>query len=258
MTAAAVAHAFVAGWIVRFGVPTTITTDRRRQFESRLFADPMKTLGIIRVRTTAYHPAANGMVERFQRQLKTSLRAHHSHRWTETLPMVLLGIRSALKTDLQCSSAELVEGATLRLPGEFLQSSSPRRCTGLPDAQQYAEALCNTMTKLRPVLHRTPPATHVFVSQDLKTCTHVFVRRDTLRKPPDPRYDGPYLVVKRNIKAYVVDVGRRHDIIAIDRLKPAYIEDPPPLATVTSSAPLHHPVLSAAPGDSTCTGQPTW
>ncbi|XP_064470033.1 uncharacterized protein LOC135384777 [Ornithodoros turicata] len=76
MTAAVVAHAFVAGWIARFGVPTTITTDRGRQFESRLFADLMKTLGITRVRMTAYHPAANGMVEGFHRQTRDIGRRH--------------------------------------------------------------------------------------------------------------------------------------------------------------------------------------
>ena len=36
--------------------------------------------------------------------------------------MVLLGIRTALKTDLGCSVAELVYGTTLRIPGEFFVS----------------------------------------------------------------------------------------------------------------------------------------
>ncbi|BHF62917.1 hypothetical protein SprV_0200590600 [Sparganum proliferum] len=75
----------------------------------------------IRIRTTAYHPAANGMVERFHRQLKASLRAADDpENWTDHLPLVLLGIRSALKPDLDCSAAELVFGATVRLPGEMM------------------------------------------------------------------------------------------------------------------------------------------
>lgn len=39
--------------------------------------------------------------------------------WTESLPVVLLGIHTALKDDIHCSAAELVYGTTVRLPGEF-------------------------------------------------------------------------------------------------------------------------------------------
>ena len=80
----------------------------------------MPLLGSKRIRTTAYHPIANGLIERLHLQLKAALKAHHNPaRWTEILPMVLLGIRTAVKEDIGCSTAELVYGTTLRLPGEF-------------------------------------------------------------------------------------------------------------------------------------------
>ena len=41
----------------------------------------------------------------------------------DTLPLVLLGIRTALKEDLACTVAEMVYGVTLRLPGEFFAAS---------------------------------------------------------------------------------------------------------------------------------------
>ncbi|BHF85126.1 hypothetical protein SprV_1002828500 [Sparganum proliferum] len=120
ITADSVAHAFLEHWISHYGIPSTITTDRGQQFESRLFNNLTDLLGCSRIRTTAYHPSSNGLVERFHRQLKASLRAHDnpSH-WSEHLPLVMLGIRTALKPDLECSAAELVYGTTLRIPREF-------------------------------------------------------------------------------------------------------------------------------------------
>jgi len=95
-----VAQAFVTGWISRFGVPSTVTTDRGRQFESNLWEKLMQLLGSKRIRTTAYHPISNGLIERFHRQLKAALKSQPDPtQWTDALPMVLLGIRTAVKED---------------------------------------------------------------------------------------------------------------------------------------------------------------
>ncbi|BHF59921.1 hypothetical protein SprV_0100288200 [Sparganum proliferum] len=81
--------------------------------------------GYTLIRTTAYHPAAIGTVERFYRQLKTSLcAADDAEDWTDHLPLVLLGIRSALRPGPDCSAAELVLSATVQLPGKMLSPIS--------------------------------------------------------------------------------------------------------------------------------------
>ena len=98
------ARAFSNGWICRFGVPSVITTDRVRQFESRLWTELCQLLGVKRHRTTAYHAQSNGMVERFHRQLKEALRMHNAYPdWMAALHIVLLGVRTAIKEDLSCS-----------------------------------------------------------------------------------------------------------------------------------------------------------
>ena len=121
-TAETVARAFVQTWIARFSTPSTVTTDHGQQFESNLWRAFTQLLGTKHLHTTAYHPAANGLVERFHRQLKSALKAQpHPDRWTEALPLVLLGIRASLKEEISCTAAELVYGINLRLPGEFFQ-----------------------------------------------------------------------------------------------------------------------------------------
>lgn len=68
---------------------------------------------------TAYHPMSNGMVKRFQWQLKAALMASEKHSWVKALRIVLWGVETAFKVDIGCSTAELVYGTTLCLPGEF-------------------------------------------------------------------------------------------------------------------------------------------
>ncbi len=66
----------------------------------------------------AYHHQANGLVEIFHRQLKAALTAHGDPtKWTEALPLVLLGICTAVKVDLQCSAEGMVVETPLRVPG---------------------------------------------------------------------------------------------------------------------------------------------
>ena len=93
-----VADAFFSGWIARFGMPATITTDRVAQFELKLWDNLCNQFGIVRNRTTSYHSQSNGMVEHFHRQLKAAIMANmSSNPWTSTLHAVLLGVRSAIK-----------------------------------------------------------------------------------------------------------------------------------------------------------------
>ncbi len=89
------------------------------------------------VQTTANHPQSNGMVERTHRQLKAALRARLAgSRWPEYLPWVLLGLRTAPKEDSGILAAELVYGAALALPAEFLSTAEPPATDFLKRVQQ--------------------------------------------------------------------------------------------------------------------------
>jgi hypothetical protein len=223
ITAETVVRAFIEHWVARFGAPTIITTDRGQQFESVLFNSMLQFLGCSRHRTTAYHPAANGMVERFHRQLKSSLMANGDVRnWSEHLPLVLLGIRSSVKLEMECCPAELVYGTTLRLPGELI----------CPNAERSDEAATNFVHRLREFMRRlTPTQPRVqfppsFVDPHLKDCSYVFVRCDHVRKPLETPYEGPFQVLVRKDKTFTINRHGKQDVITIDRLKAAFIDMP--------------------------------
>ena len=115
--------AFINGWVQFFGVPERIITDQGRQFESRLFNDLNALLGTRHLRTTAYRPQANGLVERFHRTLKSSIKCLTETDWSSALPMALLELRATLKEDINATAAEMVYGQNLQLPA--LSSTPP-------------------------------------------------------------------------------------------------------------------------------------
>nr|VZH98655.1 unnamed protein product [Spirometra erinaceieuropaei] len=219
-----IVKAFVRRWVAMFGAPSTVTTDRGAQFESALFQTLLNFLGCTRIRTTAYHPAANGMVERFHRQLKTALRAvEDPGNWSDNLPLALLGIRAALKSDLGCSAAKLVFGTTLRLPGEMITPTS-RGADETPD--NLVHRLRQFIRSLSLVPPRTP-MTESYVEKDLDNCTHVFVRCDRVRQPLESPYEGPFRVLARNAKTFRILRSDKEDVVSVDRVKAAVAEEPP-------------------------------
>lgn len=243
ITAESVAQAFVETWISRFGCPQTVTTDQGRQFTSRLFNAITDLCGARLNHTTAYHPAANGMVERLHRTLKSAIMAHSDARWTKTLPIVLLGLRTAWKDDIQCSPAELVYGEPLRIPGEFLHSNNPHSL----QPSEYLQELRQHVSKIRP----TPASRHatksIFVHKDLKICTHIFLRKDALRGALQPPYTGPFRVLDRTDKTVTVELPRGPVTVSIDRVKPAFTLSDTDRPT-NSSSPAPVPVKTTRSG----------
>jgi transposase InsO family protein len=99
-TTADCVEAFLNSWVSRFGVPAVVTSDRGVQFTSSVWSGLCQKLGINHKLTTAYHPQANGLVERFHRQLKEALRARlETGDWYSQLPSVMMGLRAAPKED---------------------------------------------------------------------------------------------------------------------------------------------------------------
>jgi hypothetical protein len=197
VTAADCAAGFFHGWVQRFGLPATITSDRGPQFASSLWSALCSLLNITHVQTTAYHPQANGAVERFHRRLKDALRARTAGAdWHAHLPWVLLGIRSAWRENTSFSPAEAVFGAQPVLPGQFLNSPEPPSPTFLQELQR-------TLNNRPP-----PPAEHhnrpgpLSLPEELLLTRFVLVRRDGAQPPLSPMYDEPYLVLERSLRFF--------------------------------------------------------
>ena len=216
----ACARALIYHWISRFGIPMDMSSDRGSQFTSQLWSSVAKLLGITLHHTTTYHPQANGLVERFHRHLKTSLRARLTGpQWAQELPWVLLGIRTAPKEDLGCSSAELVYGAPVTVPGEFFPAH-----TSQPNHNSELQRLREQVQALVPIPTSHHGITPISIPPDLQHSQYVFIRRDSHRTPLQHPYEGPFKVLQPGEKNFTIDIGGRKDTVSVDRLKPAHID----------------------------------
>ncbi|VDP46563.1 unnamed protein product [Schistosoma curassoni] len=139
---------------------------------------------------------------------------------SENLQYERQGIRTSLKADIQCSAAELVYGTTLRLPGKFFTPWS-RPNFGKSGYVQRPSAFMRTLSPVSTrIQHR-----QVALPRELSTCSHVSIRVDSVRKPLQQPYEGPFHVIARHEKTFKVDRHGRVELVSIDRLKPAHVDD---------------------------------
>lgn len=223
INASTVADAFLRIWVARYGVPKVVTTDQGTQFMSNLFRELSSLFGMHHIHTTSYHPQSNGMVERFHRQLKAAFKSKESSKdWFYELPWILLGIRSALKEDIGFSSAELLYGEPLRLPGEFMTDVNSNQ----EISNELAKRIRQNIFSVKPLPLRNRMQKNFFVPKELNSCSHVFmeeeIHKGNLRRP----YRGPYKVISRDDKVFKINNGDRDILVSIDRLKPAFILNP--------------------------------
>ena len=92
-TAQTVADCLVTEWIYRYGVPSEILSDQGRNFESTLFQEMCRLLDMKKVRTSRYRPQSDGLVERYNKTLKSMLKSFTESEksdWDEHLPYVMM------------------------------------------------------------------------------------------------------------------------------------------------------------------------
>ena len=99
--------------------------DRFTRWPEAIPLKDVTTLACAKAFVTTWVSQANGLVERFYRQLKTALMTRlTSANWVDKLPWVLLGIRITPKEDINCSTAELVYGSPLTVPRNFIPGTN--------------------------------------------------------------------------------------------------------------------------------------
>ncbi|XP_068203598.1 uncharacterized protein [Palaemon carinicauda] len=170
---------------------TTSQRDRGPAFLSEIWLALANLMGTTLHSTTAYNPAANRMVET-----------------NSSRPQ---GVRD----DGEPSPAERVYGEALAVPGKFFPTSTD-------DTQ--LDHLRDIARKFRTCLNTYRDRTKHFKPRSLDDCGYVFVRVDAYRQPLTRPYRGPYRVIKKMTKAFLLDVHGQEDWVSINHVKLAFFE----------------------------------
>ncbi|GBM66858.1 Retrovirus-related Pol polyprotein from transposon 412 [Araneus ventricosus] len=211
-------------------------SDQGTNFNSALFTELCKLLGILKTRTTALHPESDGMVERFNRTILNNLSLFVSRNqadWDTHLPLFLLAYRSAEHEVTGLTPAEMLFGRTLRLPCDILfgrpsetPSSPIEYMKNLEARLESVHAFARERIKLASERMKTRydsrATDHHFKEGDLVWMYNP-KRRRGLSPKLQQNWEGPYTVVKKlNDVVYRVQrsPNAKPKVIHINRLAP--------------------------------------
>lgn len=119
-SAADIADALYRNIICRYGVFDKLTMDRAGAHTGEIMKNLCKLMSVNRVFTSAYHPRANGILERINQTLLTSLKCHledKEENWVNYLDTVLFAYRATVSTSsTQFSPFFVLYGRNMLLP----------------------------------------------------------------------------------------------------------------------------------------------
>ena len=240
LTARGFAKVFVENWVLRYGLPLSITSDRDKLFTSHLWQETIRQLGIKSKMSTSYHPETDGASERTNKTAVQTLRAWVDRRgksWATVLPRVAFAMNNTVRRGINYAPAQLVFGKRLRLTPSLasLPLNSPMDVL-IPSAVDWEEAegrlqldIAAARDALLLAKHRQAIQANkgrrpeiVYAIDDLVLLNTRDFRRDYTQKGDDigkrsaklfPRFKGPYRVIKARpeVSSYTLGLGEHVD-----------------------------------------------
>lgn len=135
---------FLIDFICHYGLQLQIHSDQGRQFQTNLFREMCKILGIDRTRTFPYHPQSDGLVKRINRTIIDMLSKSISKSqidWDKKLPFVMLAYRSSIQESTRESPSFMMSGREPILPVDLVYGR-------IQDQKRVSDYVQNLRTKL--------------------------------------------------------------------------------------------------------------
>ena len=220
----------------RFGVPQEILTNQGANFTSKLLTELYRMLHVHPIRTTPYHPQTDGLVERFNKTLKSMLRKaaiSEGKDWDKMVPYLLFAYREVEQVSTGFSPFELVYGWPVRGPLDVLKEAWETKEDTEESVVSYILTIQERLHKMREMvadnLEKAQQEQKRWYdqkarSQELSTGDKVLVLLPTESKKLFARWQGPYKVVKKigkvNYQVELTGIRKPKRIFHVNLLRP--------------------------------------
>ena len=143
MSSAEVARAFTHEWVFNYDAPGHLLADNGGCFTSKFSQDVCRILNVENRFTTTYHPQTNGQVERYNRTLKSAIKAYlqeHPVEWELYAPTLTYENNCQTQSSTLLAPLELVlsrQRPPLALEGELPVERRPQESMAHLDIEEH-------------------------------------------------------------------------------------------------------------------------
>jgi transposase InsO family protein len=240
--AVTVATALVSKIFVHVGVPLQILSDQGKEFDNNLMMSLCNKLGIDKVRTSPYHAATNGCIERLHRSINSMLAKcvdENQRNWASLLPHVMAAYRCAVHDSTGYSPNFLHFGREVRAPIDLLMPPQVEDLSvndfvaktqqEMHYAYNLAREQLGAQTARRKTYYEMNLKAHKFRPGDW--VWYFYPRRRKGRSPKWERmYAGPFLVIEQCSPVnFLIQKSEKADplVVHMDKLKLVEGSNPP-------------------------------
>lgn len=221
-----VAQALVNNFILRFGIPRIIASDRGSEFVSSTMEQVCKLLQIEKLTSTAYHHQSIGALENTHKHLGSFLRIQCSQNpqtWSHWIPFWCFSFNSTVHTETKYQPHELVFGRQSTVPCRIINTVEP-----LYNPENY----CNDL-RYRLQVAWQDARNNLIISKNNRKCNYdkftnsiVYRKNDKILlknesgNKLDALFKGPYIVIDdlgTNVK---ILKDNKIDVVHKNRTKP--------------------------------------
>jgi hypothetical protein len=228
-TAESIAKVFYRNIITRHGVPEMVLTEQGQNFLSKIMDCLYKQCGVEAIRTSAYRPQCDGMVERANRTLADIISCYvtnNPHTWTDFLDVAAFVYNTAVHSSTGYSPFYLMYGREAREPDDLMPPARNRNLTDINMlfSQQWYDAikiakdrLIEAKEKQKFYYDRTAKRVNFAIGDRI-----LFKQLAIVPGKFNMRWEGPYTVVekKSNVSYKIVsDDGKKLMVVHADRMK---------------------------------------